>query len=182
MDWIKSFWESSSKGPDKAWDVALMDCFTPRAKRVFELAREEAESFHHNIIGMEHLLLGIIKLGQGIAANVLKFSGLNFENVRKEFEKQVGLGNDQGGNNIRPTPRVMKVLSMARVEAKALTDTHIGTGHILLGMLREMRQSDSTAARVLKNLQVDVEKTRQMILKEHHSNSLSDDNEQNGPD
>ena len=79
MDWIPPFW--IARPVDRR--------FTPRAKRVFELAREEAESFHHNFICMEHLLIGIIKLGQGVAAHALKFSGLNLENVRKEFERQV---------------------------------------------------------------------------------------------
>jgi ATP-dependent Clp protease ATP-binding subunit ClpC len=172
MDWIPPFW--IARPVDRR--------FTPRAKRVFELAREEAESFHHNFICMEHLLIGIIKLGQGVAAHALKFSGLNLENVRKEFERQVGFGNHQGKSDIEFTPRVMKVLSIAQLEARTLRDTYVGTDHILLGMMREMREGDSSATRVLGSLKVDLEQTRQLILKERHSNSLPDDNEQNGPD
>ncbi|MEO8425641.1 MAG: Clp protease N-terminal domain-containing protein [Verrucomicrobiota bacterium] len=153
-----------------------MNHFTPGAKRVFGFAREEAESFHHNFIGTEHLLLGIIKLGQGVAANVLKFSGLNLENVRKEVERQVGLGCDPGGGDIQLTPRVMKVLSIAHLEARTLRHTFVGTEHILLGLVRE---SDSPAARVLKSLKVDLEQTRQMILNGLDPNSLPDDNKLN---
>ena len=76
----------------------------------------------------------------------------------------------------------MKVLSIAQLEARTLRDTYVGTDHILLGMMREMREGDSSATRVLGSLKVDLEQTRQLILKERHSNSLPDDNEQNGPD
>ena len=95
MDWIPPFWERLPK-PSTQVARPVDRCFTPHAKRVFELAREEAESFHHNFICIEHLLLGMIKLGQSVAASVLKFSGLNLENVRKEFERQVGLRQSSG--------------------------------------------------------------------------------------
>jgi len=156
-----------------------MDRFTPHAKRVFELAREEAESFHHNFIGTEHLLLGLFKLREGVAVNVLKFSGLNLENVRKEVERQVGLGRAPGGSDFQLTPRVMKVLSIAHLEAKTLRHTFVGTEHILLGIMRE---GDSPAARILKSLKVGLGQTRQMILRELDSDSLPDDNKQNGSD
>ena len=128
------------------------------------LARKEADRFNHNFVGTEHLLLGLLKLGQGVAVNVLQKLGLDLEQVRLEVEKQVGTGPDQKViGNIPYTPRVKKVLSLAAKEAKALNHTYVGTEHILLGLLRE---GDGVAARVLKNLDVDIEQTRQEILKE----------------
>jgi ATP-dependent Clp protease ATP-binding subunit ClpC len=141
-----------------------MSNFTPRAQQVLALARKEADRFNHNFVGTEHLLLGLIKLGQGVAVNVLQKMGLDLETVRMEVEKQVGTGPDQKMiGNIPYTPRVKKVLALAAKEAKALNHTYVGTEHILLGLLRE---GDGVAARVLKNLDVDIEQTRQEILRE----------------
>src|SRR5712691_5981606 len=141
-----------------------MNNFTPRAQQVLALARKEADRFNHNFVGTEHLLLGLIKLGQGVAVNVLQKLGLDLETVRMEVEKQVGTGPDQKMiGNIPYTPRVKKVLALAGKEAKNLNHTYVGTEHILLGLLRE---GDGVAARVLKNLDVDIEQTRQEILKE----------------
>src|SRR4051794_37591158 len=141
-----------------------MNNFTPRAQQVLALARKEADRFNHNFVGTEHLLLGLIKLGQGVAVNVLQKMGLDLETVRMEVEKQVGTGPDQKMiGNIPYTPRVKKVLALAAKEARALNHTYVGTEHILLGLLRE---GDGVAARVLKNLDIDIEQTRQEILKE----------------
>jgi len=141
-----------------------MNNFTPRAQQVLALARKEADRFNHNFVGTEHLLLGLIKLGQGVAVNVLQKLGLDLETVRMEVEKQVGTGPDQKMiGNIPYTPRVKKVLALAAKEARALNHTYVGTEHILLGLLRE---GDGVAARVLKNLDVDIEQTRQEILRE----------------
>jgi ATP-dependent Clp protease ATP-binding subunit ClpC len=141
-----------------------MSNFTPRAQQVLALARKEADRFNHNFVGTEHLLLGLIKLGQGVAVNVLQKMGLDLETVRMEVEKQVGTGPDQKVMGTIPyTPRVKKVLALAQREAKALNHTYVGTEHILLGLLRE---GDGVAARVLKSLDVDIELCRQEILKE----------------
>src|SRR6185369_1769754 len=141
-----------------------MNNFTPRAQQVLALARKEADRFNHNFVGTEHLLLGLIKLGQGVAVNVLQKMHLDLETVRMEVEKQVGTGPDQKMiGNIPYTPRVKKVLALAQKEAKALNHTYVGTEHILLGLLRE---GDGVAARVLKSLDVDIELCRQEILKE----------------
>ncbi|MSU37138.1 MAG: ATP-dependent Clp protease ATP-binding subunit [Pedosphaera sp.] len=138
--------------------------FTPRAQQVLALARKEADRFNHNFVGTEHLLLGLIKLGQGVAVNVLQKLGLDLETVRQEVEKEVRSGNEaKASGNIPYTPRVKKVLSLASKEAKALNHTYVGTEHILLGLLRE---GDGVAAKVLKNLDVDIEQCRQEILKE----------------
>jgi ATP-dependent Clp protease ATP-binding subunit ClpC len=142
----------------------MMNNFTPRAQQVLALARKEADRFNHNYVGTEHLLLGLIKLGQGVAVNVLQKMGLDLETVRSEVEKQVGSGPEtKMVGNIPYTPRVKKVLALAGKEAKSLNHSYVGTEHILLGLLRE---GEGVAARVLKNLEVDIERTRNEILRE----------------
>jgi ATP-dependent Clp protease ATP-binding subunit ClpC len=141
-----------------------MSNFTPRAQQVLALARKEADRLNHNFLGTEHLLLGLIKLGQGVAVNVLQKMGLDLETVRMEVEKQVGAGPDQKMiGNIPYTPRVKKVIALAQKEAKNLNHTYVGTEHLLLGLLRE---GDGVAAKVLRALDVDIEQCRQEILKE----------------
>ena len=150
-----------------------MNNFTPRAQQVLALARKEADRFNHNFVGTEHLLLGLLKLGQGVAVNVLQKMGLDLETVRLEVEKQVESGPDAKQlGNIPYTPRVKKVLALASKEAKNLNHTYVGTEHILLGLLRE---GDGVAARVLRNLDVDIEQTRQEILKELDPNFANQD-------
>src|SRR6202453_698085 len=153
-----------------------MNNFTPRAQQVLALARKEADRFNHNFVGTEHLLLGLIKLGQGVAVNVLQKMGLDLETVRMEVEKQVGSGPEtKMVGNIPYTPRVKKVLALAGKEAKLLNHSYVGTEHILLGLLRE---GEGVAARVLKNLEVDIERTRNEILKELDPNFTPPEAEQ----
>jgi len=141
-----------------------MNNFTPRAQQVLALARKEADRFNHNYVGTEHLLLGLIKLGQGVAVNVLQKMGLDLETVRMEVEKQIGTGPEtKMVGNIPYTPRVKKVLALAQKEAKQLNHNYVGTEHILLGLLRE---GEGAAARILKSLDVDIERCRNEILKE----------------
>ncbi|MGB0335109.1 MAG: ATP-dependent Clp protease ATP-binding subunit [Opitutales bacterium] len=141
-----------------------MNNFTPRAQQVLALARKEADRFHHNYVGTEHLLLGLINLGQGVAVNVLQKMGLDLQTVRSAVEKQVGTGPEsKPSGNIPYTPRVKKVLALAGKEAKALNHSYVGTEHILLGLLRE---GEGVAARVLKSLDVDIERCRNEILAE----------------
>jgi len=138
--------------------------FTPRAQQALALARKEAERFNHNFVGTEHLLLGLISLGYGVAVKVLQKLGLDLNVVRRKVEECVGTGPAQKTiGNIPYTPRVKMVLALAAKEAKALNHTYVGTEHLLLGLLRE---GDGVAARVLTGLNVDVEKTRVEILKE----------------
>ena len=156
-----------------------MNNFTPRAQQVLALARKEADRFNHNYVGTEHLLLGLIKLGQGVAVNVLQKMGLDLETVRMEVEKQVGSGPEtKMVGNIPYTPRVKKVLALAGKEAKSLNHSYVGTEHILLGLLRE---GEGVAARVLKNLDVDIERTRNEVLKELDPNFTPSEGEQEGP-
>ncbi len=150
-----------------------MNNFTPRAQQVLALARKEADRFNHSFVGTEHLLLGLINLGQGVAVNVLQKMGLDLETVRLEVEKQVGTGPDQKlAGNIPYTPRVKKVLELSKKEAKALHHTYVGTEHILLGLLRE---GEGVAARVLKNLDIDIDQCRQEILHELDPNFEGDE-------
>src|SRR6266699_2836194 len=156
----------------------IMNNFTPRAQQVLALARKEADRFNHNYVGTEHLLLGLIKLGQGVAVNVLQKMGLDLETVRMEVEKQVGSGPEtKMVGNIPYTPRVKKVLALAGKEAKSLNHSYVGTEHILLGLLRE---GEGVAARVLKNLEVDIERTRNEILKELDPNFTPPESDQDG--
>lgn len=141
-----------------------MNNFTPRAQQVLALSRKEADRFNHNYVGTEHLLLGLINLGQGVAISVLQKLGLDLQAVRSAVEKQVGMGPEgQQGGNIPYTPRVKKVLALAGKEARALNHSYIGTEHILLGLLRE---GEGVAARVLSSLNVDIEQCRNEILTE----------------
>jgi len=157
-----------------------MNNFTPRAQQVLALARKEADRFNHNYVGTEHLLLGLIKLGQGVAVNVLQKMGLDLETVRMEVEKQVGSGPETKiVGNVPYTPRVKKVLALAGKEAKALNHSYVGTEHILLGLLRE---GEGVAARVLKSLELDIERTRNEILKELDPNFTPSESEQESPE
>jgi ATP-dependent Clp protease ATP-binding subunit ClpC len=152
-----------------------MNNFTPRAQQVLALARKEADRFNHSYVGTEHLLLGLIKLGQGVAVNVLERMGLELEAVRMEVEKEVGSGPPQKpAGNIPYTPRVKKVLALANKEAKALNHSYVGTEHLLLGLLRE---GEGVAARVLKRLDVDIQRTRNEILAEIDPNFSPEDHE-----
>mgnify|MGYP000448134433 CR=1 FL=1 len=149
-----------------------MNNFTPRAQQVLALARKEAERFDHNYVGTEHLLLGLIKLGQGVAVNVLERMGVEISETRIEVEKQIGRGPDLAGKSQIPfTPRVKKVLMLSEKEAHILNHTYVGTEHLLLGLLKE---GGGTAARVLQNLNVDIEHTRHEILSEIDPNFDAD--------
>jgi len=141
-----------------------MSEFTPRAQQVIQLARKEAERFNHPYIGTEHLLLSLIALGEGVAVTVLEKMGVDLDILRLEVEKAVGQGPETQAIGALPmTPRAKKVLALAKVEAQALNHGYVGTEHILLGLLRE---EEGVAARVLKNLNVDIERARLEVLKE----------------
>lgn len=138
--------------------------FTPRAQQVLALSRKEAERFNHNYVGTEHLLLGLINLGQGVAVNVLQKMDLDLQKVRVAVEKQVGIGPESKPLGAIPyTPRVKKVLALSGKEAKLLNHSYVGTEHLLLGLLRE---GEGVAARVLKSLNIDIERCRNEVLSE----------------
>ena len=145
----------------------MFDRFTNRARQVIILARKEADRFNHNYIGTEHILLGIVKLAEGVAVNVLRRMGLDFETVRLEVEKAVGTGPETKMiGEIPLTSRAKKVIEYAVEEAKKLHHSYIGTEHLLLGLLRE---GEGVAARILKNLDIDLDEVRTEILNELES-------------
>jgi ATP-dependent Clp protease ATP-binding subunit ClpC len=146
--------------------------FTPRAQQALALARKEADRFHHNYVGPEHLLLGLINLGQGVATSVLQKAGLDLETVRNAVEKQVGTGPAaKPTGNIPYTPHVKQILALAQQEAQALNHSYVGTEHLLLGLLRE---DEGVAARVLKDLNVDPARCGIEILRELDPNFSGD--------
>lgn len=168
MSWFNTLWKSLQTSMENDEQIPGFEnnfnSFTPRAQQVLGLARKEADRFQHNFLGTEHVLLGLLKLGQGTAVNVLESMDLNLETIRLEVEKQLLNGPDPKVlGNIPYTPRVKKVLSLAAKEAKNLNHTYVGTEHILLGLLRE---GDGVAGRVLRNLSVNLERTRTLIQKE----------------
>ena len=142
----------------------MFDKFTNRAKQVIKLAKKEAQRLNHNYLGTEHVLLGLLKLGQGVAVNVLRNLGLDFETVRQEVERLVGYGPEiQVYGDPALTGRVKKVFEFANEEASQLGHNYVGTEHLLLGLLR---QTDGVAAQVLENLNVDLSEVRKEVLKE----------------
>ncbi len=139
-----------------------MENFTPRAQRVLHLARKEAERFNHNYVGTEHVLLGLVALGSGVAVSALQSLGIDLQGLRMEVEKAVGTGSDtKAAGNVPFTPRAKKVLALATSEARSLSHSYVGTEHILLGLLRE---GEGIAARVLENMGVDLEEAREEIM------------------
>lgn len=142
----------------------MFDKFTNRAKQVIKLAKKEAQRLNHNYLGTEHVLLGLLKLGQGVAVNVLRNLNIDFETVRNEVEKLVGYGPEiQVYGDPALTGKVKKVFEYANEEAANLSHNYVGTEHLLLGLLR---QTDGVAAQVLENLNVNLKEVRKEVLKE----------------
>lgn len=142
----------------------MFDKFTNRAKQVIKLAKKEAQRLNHNYLGTEHVLLGLLKLGQGIAVNVLRNLNLDYETVRSEVERLVGFGPEiQVYGDPALTGKVKKVFEFANEEAAALNHNYVGTEHLLLALLR---QTDGVAAQVLENLNVNLKDIRKEVLKE----------------
>ena len=137
------------------------DKFTERARKVLQLAQEEAQRFNHNYIGTEHLLLGLLRVEEGMAARVLGSLEINVEKVRDEVAQIVGVGEETSAGQIPFTPRAKKVLELALREALAIGHNYIGTEHILLGLVRE---NEGVAARILLDLGADAERVRDEIL------------------
>jgi len=139
-----------------------MNNFTPRAQQVLAHARREADRFNHHYIGTEHLLLGLLKLGKGVAVTILENLGVELTAVRKQVEEQIGRGTEpQAEGNIPYTPRVRKVLAMANREAQELNHTYVGTEHLLLGLIRD---GDGVAGQILRHFGVDLEQARRELL------------------
>ncbi|MCW8130009.1 MAG: AAA family ATPase, partial [Planctomycetota bacterium] len=140
----------------------MFDRFTDRARKVMSFARQEAERLNHDYIGTEHILLGLVKEGSGVAANVLENLDVDLDKVRLEVEKLVKPAPDVVTmGNLPFTPRAKKVLEYAMDEARALDHNYVGTEHLLLGLLREQ---EGLAAQVLMNLHLKLEDVRNEVM------------------
>jgi hypothetical protein len=140
----------------------VFDRFTDRARRVVVLAQEEARILDHNYIGTEHLLLGLIREGEGVAAHALAALDVSLEVARREIEEIIGTGGQSSSGHIPFTPRATKVLELSLGEARQLGHNYIGTEHILLGLIRE---GEGVAAQVLEKLGADLSRARAQVVR-----------------
>ena len=147
----------------------MFDRFTERAQKVLALSQEEAIRLKHSNIGTEHILLGLVREGEGIAAKALYSLGLGAEKIQQEVENLIGQG-QQAPQIIHYTPRAKKVIELSMDEARKLGHSYVGTEHVLLGLIRE---GEGVAARVLNNLGVSLNKARQQVLQHLGSNEAS---------
>lgn len=155
----------------KKGENILYERFTERARRSTVLAQDEARQLDHNYIGTEHLLLGLIHEGEGVAARVLNALGISLGNVRVQVESIIGRGDQTPSGHIPFTPRAKKVLELSLREALQLGHNYIGTEHILLGLIRE---GEGVAAQVLVKLGAELTRVRQQVI-QHLSNYTTPD-------
>src|SRR5947199_7599445 len=139
--------------------------FTDRARQVVVLAQTEAKRLDHNYIGTEHILLGLIREGEGVAAKAMESLGISLDAVRQQVEEIIGQGQQAPSGHIPFTPRAKKVLELSLREALQLGHNYIGTEHILLGLIR---QGDGVAAQVLVKLGADLNRVRQQVIQLLH--------------
>ncbi len=139
----------------------MFERFTERARRVIILAQEEAKRLNHSAVGTEHILLGIIREGEGVASKVLESLNINPDRVRAEIESAIGRGERTPYEEVAFTPRAKKVLELALDEARRLGHNYIGTEHLLLGLIRE---GEGVAARVLEAMGADLERVRSQVV------------------
>jgi ATP-dependent Clp protease ATP-binding subunit ClpC len=147
----------------------MFERFTDRARRVVVLAQDEARRLDHDYIGTEHILLGLVQEGEGVAAQALEALGIGLAAVRHQVEEIVGRGKDTPGGHIPFTPRAKKVLELSLREALLLGHDYIGTEHILLGLIRE---GEGVAAQVLAALGADLNLVRQQVIQLLHSHQM----------
>jgi Clp amino terminal domain, pathogenicity island component len=139
----------------------VFERFTERARQVVVLAQEEARFFKHDYIGTEHILLGLLRVEDGLAARVLATLGITVDEVRMQVTQMVGDGDEAARGQIPFTPRAKKVLELSLREALSIGHNHIGTEHILLGLARE---NDGVAARIMLELGADAQRVRDEVL------------------
>src|SRR5258706_16063583 len=141
----------------------MYERFTDRARKVMQLANQEAQRFNHEYIGTEHILLGLVKEGSGVAANVLKNLDIDLRKIRLEVEKIVQTGSSEtvALGKLPHTPRAKKVIEYSIEEARNLNHNYVGTEHLLLGLLREQ---EGVAAQVLMNLGLKLDDVREEVL------------------
>jgi ATP-dependent Clp protease ATP-binding subunit ClpC len=143
----------------------MFERFTDRARRVVVLAQDEARMLNHNYIGTEHILLGLLHEGEGVAAKALESLGISLDAVRQEVEEIIGQGQQAPSGHIPFTRRAKKVLELSLRESLQLGHNYIGTEHILLGLIRE---GDGVAAQVLVKLGADLNRVRQTVIQLLH--------------
>jgi ATP-dependent Clp protease ATP-binding subunit ClpC len=149
----------------------MFERFTDRARRVVVLAQEEARMLNHNYIGTEHILLGLIREGDGVAAKALMTLGISLDAMRQAVEAIIGQGQQAPSGHIPFTPKAKKVLELSLREALQLGSDYIGTEHILLGLVRE---GDGVAAQVLAGAGVDLNRARQQVIQLLHGRREED--------
>ncbi|MTI69433.1 MAG: ATP-dependent Clp protease ATP-binding subunit [Firmicutes bacterium] len=149
--------------------MAMFGRFTERAQKVIILAQEEAKSMKHNYVGTEHLLLGLVKEGEGVAAKALENLGIDLDNLKKQIIEKIGYGNTKE-ELLGFTPRTKKVFELSFIEARNLGHNYVGTEHLLLGLVKE---GEGVAAITLKSLGIDLGKTKQEVLKMLGNNKKS---------
>jgi len=159
----------AEKGGDE-----MFERFTDRARRVVVLAQEEARMLNHDYIGTEHILLGLIHEGEGVAAKALQALGISLEAVRQQVEEIIGQGQQAPSGHIPFTPRAKKVLELSLREALQLGHNYIGTEHILLGLIRE---GEGVAAQVLVKLGADMNRVRQQVIELLHGQQREEEPE-----
>ena len=161
LGWAREALRRSFGRYPRAEDRSTFDKFTGPARKVVVLAQDEARHFNHNYIGTEHLLLGLIREEEGMAARALGVLGVDLDEVREQVESIVGYGEEGTGAQAPFTPRVSGVLQQALLESEQLDHDYVGTEHILLGLTNE---TEGVAARVLRNLDVDPDAIRREII------------------
>jgi ATP-dependent Clp protease ATP-binding subunit ClpC len=149
----------------------MFERFTDRARRVVVLAQDEARRLNHNYIGTEHILLGLIHEGEGVAARALQSLGISLEAVRQQVEEIIGRGQQVPSGHIPFTPRAKKVLELSLRESLQLGHNYIGTEHILLGLIRE---GDGVAAQVLVRLGADLNRVREQVIQLLHGHQAEE--------
>ncbi len=139
----------------------MFERFTDRARRVVVLAQEEARELNHYYIGTEHLLLALLREGDGVAAQALTALGIGLEDARREIDAIIGRGTEQPSGHIPFTPRTKKVLELSSREAQLLGHNYVGTEHLLLGLLRE---GDGVAVQIFVRRGIDLNRVRQQVI------------------
>ena len=142
--------------------MAMFGRFTEKAQKVIVLAQEEAQLLRHNYVGTEHLLVGLVKEGEGIAAKVLTNMGVSLEHLKEKIEQVIGVGEEEGTQLLGFTPRTKRVFELSFAEARRLGHSYIGTEHLLLGLIRE---GEGIAAKILVDSGVNLAKAREEIMK-----------------
>jgi len=147
---------------DGGMGIAMFERFTDRARRAVVYAQEEARMLEHDHIGTEHILLGLVREGEGVAVKALESLGISLETVRERVEETIGRGQQAPSGHIPFTPRAKKALELSLAESRQLGHHYIGTEHVLLGLVR---QGDGVAARVLAGLGADLDPVRQEVVR-----------------